>query len=75
MKKKDVKPIVEATLAVLGRALAEGEELNVPPMGKIKVNREKHLPNARMMIVKIRQPHANAPGPAKDPLADGDDYS
>jgi len=35
MKKKDVKPVVEAMLTVLGRTLADGEELTVPPLGKI----------------------------------------
>ncbi|MFL4471424.1 HU family DNA-binding protein [Tateyamaria armeniaca] len=55
MKKKDVKPIVEATLAVLGAALQDSRELNLQPMGKIKVNREKKKPNGKVMIARIRQ--------------------
>ena len=55
MKKKDVKPVVEATLAVLGQSLSNGEELIAHPFGKLKVNREKVLPNGKMMIVKVRQ--------------------
>ncbi|MEP1198095.1 HU family DNA-binding protein [Tateyamaria sp.] len=55
LKKKDVKPIVEATLAVLGAALQENRELNLQPMGKIKVNREKIKPNGKVMIARIRQ--------------------
>ncbi|PHQ84939.1 MAG: DNA-binding protein [Thalassobium sp.] len=55
MKKKDVKPVVEAMLAVLGRSLSQGEEMIAHPLGKLKVNREKQLPNGKMMIVKVRQ--------------------
>ena len=55
LKKKDVKPIVEATLAVLGAALQDNRELNLQPMGKIKVNREKIKPNGKVMIARIRQ--------------------
>ena len=39
LKKKDAKPIVEATLAILGEALAEARELNLQPLGKVKVRR------------------------------------
>lgn len=55
MKKKDVKPIVEATLAVLGAALQDSRELNLQPLGKIKVNREKKKPSGKVMIARIRQ--------------------
>ena len=58
MKKKDVKPVVEAMLAVLGRALVEGEKLNVPPLGKVMVNRVKDVSNAKVMNVKVRLPNA-----------------
>lgn len=56
MKKKDVRPVVEAMLTVLGRALSDGEELVAPPLGKVMVKRVKELPNARVMNVKIRHP-------------------
>ncbi|WP_299145215.1 HU family DNA-binding protein [uncultured Tateyamaria sp.] len=55
MKKKDVKPVVEAMLSVLGSALQDGRELNLQPLGKVKINREKKLPTGKMMIAKIRQ--------------------
>lgn len=55
LKKKDVKPAVEMTLAVLGEALADNRELNLPPFGKLKVRREKHLANGRIVVAKIRQ--------------------
>lgn len=69
MKKKDVKPVVEAMLNVLGGALANGEEMNLPPLGKVMINRKKELAKADVHIVKVRQPHAVAPDP-KDPLAE-----
>lgn len=68
MKKKDVKPVVEAMLAVMGKALASGEELNVPPLGKVMVNRMKDVANAKILNVKIRHPQ-KAENAGKDPLA------
>lgn len=55
VKKKDAKPVVEAMLQVLGEALAEGRELNLKPLGKVKLNRTKEMPNARVIVAKIRQ--------------------
>ncbi|WP_229801298.1 HU family DNA-binding protein [Tateyamaria omphalii] len=62
MKKKDIKPAVEATLAVLGEALGDGRALNLQPMGKVKINREKKLASGRLLIARIRQ---NDPSDAK----------
>ena len=55
IKKKDAKPVVEATLAVLGEALADARELNLQPLGKVMVRREKEMPNGRVLVTKIRQ--------------------
>lgn len=55
IKKKYAKPVVEAVLEVLGEALAEGRELNLPPLGKIKINRVRDVANARIIVTKIRQ--------------------
>lgn len=40
-KKPEVKTVVEATLAVLGEALATGKALAVPPLGKLRVVKNK----------------------------------
>lgn len=69
MKKKDVKPVVEGMLAVLGRALCDGEELIVPPLGKVMVKRRKDVANARVMNIKVRHPNT-AGTAAKPPLAE-----
>jgi len=67
IKKKDAKPVVEAMLAVLGEAMAEGRELNLTPMGKLKVKRAKELPQAKVMIAKVRQPKPSAtPAPTSE---------
>ncbi|MFN3208893.1 MAG: HU family DNA-binding protein [Roseovarius sp.] len=55
LNKNKVKPVVEAMLEVLGEALAEGRELNLKPFGKIKINRQKDVGNARVTVAKIRQ--------------------
>ncbi len=70
MKKKDVKPVVEMMLSVLGEAIADNRELNLPPFGRLKVRREKTLPNGRMVVAKIRQtqpPVATATSEDSDP--------
>jgi hypothetical protein len=40
-KKPEVKAVVEATLAALGEALATGQALAVPPLGKVRVVKNK----------------------------------
>ncbi len=40
-KKSEVKVVVEATLAALGEALATGKALAVPPLGKLRVVKNK----------------------------------
>ena len=54
-RKKFAKPVVEAMLEILGETLAEGRELNLPPLGKVKLNRTKEGARARVIVAKIRQ--------------------
>jgi len=54
-KKKGVKEIVDATLAALGDALSRGDGLNLPPLGRAQVNRQRDLDGGEMMIVKLRR--------------------
>lgn len=58
VKKKFAKPAIEAALAVLGEALAEGRGLNLRPMGKMKVLRSKDVSNGRVLTARLRQPMA-----------------
>lgn len=55
IKKRDAKPVVEAMLEVLGAALQEGRELNLQPMGKVKVKREKKMAEGKVLVTRIRQ--------------------
>ncbi|MFO8128065.1 HU family DNA-binding protein [Yoonia sp.] len=58
LKKRDVKPAVEAALAVLGDALREGAEVNMPPLGKLRVVKTKALDGgALVMTLKLRTPN------------------
>lgn len=71
-KKSVVRDIVEATLTVLGDALAGDEMLSLPPFGKAKVNRHKDLSEGEMLVVKLRRPGPAKAGPEvdKDTLAE-----
>ena len=55
VKKRDAKPAIEAALAVLSEALIAGEELNLPPMGKMRVVKSKDIGDgARVLTLKLR---------------------
>lgn len=62
-KKKIAKDIVEATLKVLGEALAAGEQLVLPPFGNAHKTREKDTPSGgSTMTVRLRRAGAKKPG-------------
>lgn len=57
VKKRDAKPVVEAALAIIGDALIAGDEVNLPPLGKLRVQKDKPLENgAHALLVKLRTP-------------------
>jgi len=58
-KKKDSRAVIEATLAALGDALAAGEAINLPGLGRGRVNRQKDTVGGEVLIVKLKRP---APG-------------
>lgn len=75
-KKKDVKEVVEATLAVLGAALQSGEGLNLPPFGKARIAKSKGEGASSAMTVKLRGAGAKrGPQDRKQALADPDEDS
>lgn len=59
IKKRDAKPAIEAALAVLGKALSEGRELNLQPFGKLKVAHRKKGINGQVIKARIRQPEGD----------------
>ena len=70
VKKKDARPAVEAALQVVLSALAEGNEVNVPPYGKIRIVKEKAIKGGKMITAKIRVNDGSASIPADAPLAE-----
>ncbi len=56
MKRKDVKPVVEAMLAVMGDLLVEETDMNIAPLGKVMVKNSKELEKAHVLTVKVRRP-------------------
>ena len=60
LKKRDVKPAVEAALAVIGDALANGEQVNLPPLGKLRVIKAKELGDGAQAITLMLRTPKNA---------------
>lgn len=68
LKKRDVKPAVEAALAVIGEALRDGAVVNLPPLGKLRVVKTKPLDGgAGVVTLKLRTPKNAAVAAALDP--------
>ena len=55
LKKRDVKPTVEAMLTVLGKALENGEELNLQPFGRFMIKKRKDLEKAEILTCRVRR--------------------
>ncbi|MFQ1699910.1 HU family DNA-binding protein [Loktanella agnita] len=73
LKKRDVKPALEAAMAELADALIKGEELVVPPLGKLRVVKSKEINNgAQVLTLKLRTPN-DASRQVKTGLAEPDD--
>ena len=68
LKRNEAKSAAEATLAVLGEAIANGEEVNLPGLGKLKVNREKATDRGTVYVISVVQNRPNEGG--NEPLAD-----
>jgi len=54
-RQKFAKPVVEAMLAILGETLVEGRELTLPPMGKVKIQRQKTVSGGTVTVMKLRR--------------------
>lgn len=71
VRKKFAKPVVEAMLAVLGESIADGRALNLPPLGKLRINRSIDKTNAKVTVCKLRQ--STDDPESKEPLAEVED--
>lgn len=54
IKKADAKAAIDAALFVLAEALANGDDLILPPFGKVKVTREKAHPKGRILMLRLQ---------------------
>ncbi|WP_372610061.1 HU family DNA-binding protein [Aquicoccus sp.] len=81
VKPRYVKPAVEAVLSEIAGAIAEGRGLDLPGLGKVKVQHSKKLSNGDVYAIRNRQPKPAPARPAgsgaeadkepNDPLAEG----
>lgn len=67
MKPRDVRPIIEATLNELGKAIDRGETLRINPLGVVHIKRAKQTSTGRVVVTKIKRKKPD-PDP-KSPLA------
>lgn len=70
VKKREAKPAIEAALAVPAVSLINGKELNLPPMGKLRVVKSKDVgEGAKVLTLKLRTMKDGA-GQGADPSPD-----
>ena len=65
LRSTDIKPVVEATLAELGDAIAAGMTLALPPLGRGRVSRRLDPSGAEIITLRLRRrPEDQEPGAA-----------
>ena len=55
LRSTDIKPVVEATLAELGDAIAAGMTLALPPLGRGRVSRRLDPSGAEIITLRLRR--------------------
>lgn len=73
VKRGLTKKVIEATLKEMGDIMQEGTEMNLPPLGKLSINRQKEVANAFILIAKLRRAKGMLAG--KSPAGEGEDAS
>ena len=62
LRSSDIRPVVEATLAELGDAIASGMTLALPPLGRGRVSRRLDPSGAEIITLRLRRrPEDQAP--------------
>lgn len=54
-KPNEIKSVLDGVLEEIGNALSAGESLNLHPLGKVSVNRQKIFDDREVLICKIRR--------------------
>lgn len=76
IKPKLARDVAELVLAEIAAALARGEDVNLPPLGKIKVQKRKMQGTSEVLTLKLRLGGGggkSGAGAAEERLADPDD--
>ncbi len=73
--KKTQREVSEAVLAVLGAALAAGEELNLPGLGRLKVVKSADKTGGAVLTVKVKNAGQKKEAGGKEALADAGEDS
>jgi len=55
LRPNQVRPVYEAVLEELGMALVKGEKLKLPSLGTLRVNKQKSIEGAEIVICKLRR--------------------
>ena len=55
LSRAQIRDVVEATLNQLGRAIAEGETLALPPFGKARVSRQATAKGDEVLVLRLRR--------------------
>lgn len=72
-KKPDVRTAVAATLSALADALARGADLNLPPLGRVRVAKTAGKDGAAVLTLKLRPFNAGKDRPKQTLADDGED--
>jgi DNA-binding protein HU-alpha len=70
VKKAEARAVVDAALAIIADRVLAGDELNLPPLGKLRLMKEKDTGKARIATLRLQVASGEE---ASDPLAEGDD--
>ena len=55
LRQSEIKDLVDATLAELGEAIAEGKTLALPPLGRARINRQHDVSGAEVIVLRLRR--------------------
>jgi nucleoid DNA-binding protein len=67
-RKAEARAVVDATLALLADRVLAGDEVNVPPLGKLRLLKEKDTGKARIATLRLQV--ASDEESVTDPLAE-----
>ncbi|MEO0484954.1 MAG: HU family DNA-binding protein [Pseudomonadota bacterium] len=71
LRKGQVRAAIEATLQVLGEGVAEGKQMNLEPLGKLKVTKERDVGTSNMYVCRLRRKkHSGETGAQTDTPSD-----